>query len=315
MNASVSNRARHARFAYATASAALLSVILSRETHAQSQELSSPAAGTPSCLARIPAESMTRVAVFVSPAVRDSTLRAALPSAANLTQAIADRARALLGAGADTLPEGEPTITWRELQADVVVTGYRDGRVLWRVERDSGGVERPGGAAARLLARALGNAQAAGEAPFFWPEGLPGDSVVFRLELVRPGVDGSGTVRPIQSRVAIPVFSVAAPREEPVVILRPPRVHYPGAPRSASVVGTVILQFIVDTTGRADVSTLRDVWPADRPRLTGELAGYYREFISAVRRALVDARYTPARIGGCPVRQLVRQPFSFKMEQ
>jgi hypothetical protein len=72
------------------------------------------------------------------------------------------------------------------------------------------------------------------------------------------------------------------------------------------------MQFVVDSSGRVDPATLRDLWPADRPRLTGELGGHYRAFLSAVRDGLADARYVPARVGGCATRQLVQQPFEFR---
>jgi hypothetical protein len=63
------------------------------------------------------------------------------------------------------------------------------------------------------------------------------------------------------------------------------------------------------------METVRDLWPADRPRLTGELGRHYRGFLAAATRAMKDARFEPARLGGCPVPQLVAVPFAFKLNR
>ena len=65
------------------------------------------------------------------------------------------------------------------------------------------------------------------------------------------------------------------------------------------VEGTVLAQFVVDTTGRADVSTFTAL------RSDNAL------FTSAVRAALGRMRFLPAEVGGRKVPQLVQQPFQF----
>jgi TonB family protein len=76
---------------------------------------------------------------------------------------------------------------------------------------------------------------------------------------------------------------------------------YPKRLREEGVQGTVIVQFIVDTAGRADMSTFLVV------RATHPL------FAQAVRSFLVRTHYLPAALQGAPVRQLVQQSFDFTL--
>jgi periplasmic protein TonB len=74
---------------------------------------------------------------------------------------------------------------------------------------------------------------------------------------------------------------------------------YPEMLRSAGVEGDVLAQFVVDTTGRADVATLQI------------LQSDHQLFSDAVRKVLPKLRFIPAEVGGTKVRQLVQQPFRF----
>jgi len=74
---------------------------------------------------------------------------------------------------------------------------------------------------------------------------------------------------------------------------------YPAMLKSANVEGEVLAQFVVDTMGRADVSTFKVL------KSTHDL------FTQSVRAALPDMRFTPAEIGGQKVKQMVQQPFTF----
>ena len=76
---------------------------------------------------------------------------------------------------------------------------------------------------------------------------------------------------------------------------------YPEVLRAAGVEGEVYAQFVVTENGRADLQTLRVL------RSTNDL------FLASVRQALTSMRYHPAEIGGKAVRQLVQQPFDFKL--
>jgi periplasmic protein TonB len=77
--------------------------------------------------------------------------------------------------------------------------------------------------------------------------------------------------------------------------------RYPDMLRSANVEGEVLMQFVVDTTGKVDMSQLK------------VLKTSHDLFTNAVRQFLQSARYYPAEIGGRRVKQLVQQPFNFTL--
>jgi TonB family protein len=79
----------------------------------------------------------------------------------------------------------------------------------------------------------------------------------------------------------------------------PPR--YPEQLRAANIGGSVIGKFVVDTTGHADMRTF-EVIKSD-----------HEQFTVAVREALPDMRFNPARVGGRVVKQLVQMPFTFSL--
>lgn len=87
--------------------------------------------------------------------------------------------------------------------------------------------------------------------------------------------------------------------------------RYPGSAAPAypiemlkqGVQGSVMTQYVVDTTGFADTTSLH-ILHTTNP-----------EFAEAVRAALPFMRFFPAKVGEKKVRQLVEQEFSFKIEQ
>jgi protein TonB len=90
--------------------------------------------------------------------------------------------------------------------------------------------------------------------------------------------------------------------EKPVMAVPgSPSPRYPDILKSAGVEGEVVVAFVVDTTGRADVSSLKIL------KSTHEL------FAAAVRTALPSMRFLPAEVGGHKVKQLVQQPFVFNI--
>lgn len=77
--------------------------------------------------------------------------------------------------------------------------------------------------------------------------------------------------------------------------------RYPDMLRSANVEGEVLVQFVVDTTGRAEMGTFK------------VLKSSHDLFTNSVRQALSAMRFYPAEIGGRKVKQLVQQPFTFSL--
>ncbi len=76
---------------------------------------------------------------------------------------------------------------------------------------------------------------------------------------------------------------------------------YPAELIKKGVEGAVVTNFVVDTTGRADTSSLTIV-DATHPL-----------FVASVREALPGMRFSPASIQGHKVRQLVEQRFQFRI--
>jgi TonB family protein len=97
---------------------------------------------------------------------------------------------------------------------------------------------------------------------------------------------GSATAPPAE--IAPPALAVGSPMPE-----------YPASLRPEGVSGGVLAEFVVDSTGHADVSTL-EVLHSDN-----------RLFTAAVRKALPNMRFIPAESSGHRVPQRLQMPFSF----
>lgn len=82
-----------------------------------------------------------------------------------------------------------------------------------------------------------------------------------------------------------------------------PTPEYPEMLKSAGVEGQVLAQFVVDTSGRADISSFK------------VLKSDHESFTDAVKRALPRMRFYPAEIGGHKVKQLVQEPFVFNLSK
>jgi protein TonB len=79
--------------------------------------------------------------------------------------------------------------------------------------------------------------------------------------------------------------------------------EYPDMLRSANVEGEVLAQFVIDTTGKADVSSFK------------VLKSTNDAFTDAVKRALPRMRFFAAEIGGRKVKELVQEPFAFNLNK
>jgi TonB family protein len=76
---------------------------------------------------------------------------------------------------------------------------------------------------------------------------------------------------------------------------------YPESLLKKRIEGSVIVQYVVDTTGKADTATFRVVWAT------------HTDFAASVRRTLPFMRFHPAIMNNHRVAQLVQQPFVFKI--
>jgi len=269
------------------------------------------------CLDSIPASAMRPEVVYLTNdwtflrRMDDTTIR---PSIDLVTQAVAGDIRHTLGASADRVPSGPGVPAWRELREGVAVVWRRDGSFTVRVAPNRIPEVWPGHAGGTLILRALDSLRRADELPP--PIGMVGDSVSFALSYDVSEHDSAGSVVPHLLRIGFPVFVTAAPWEEQVHTLRGGRApRYPAEWRLRNVTAVVQAQFIVDVSGRAVEGSFRDLLPGDASTGGDESRRAYKDFVRAVAEWLPEARFSPARIGGCVVRQLVQQPFTFELTQ
>jgi len=89
--------------------------------------------------------------------------------------------------------------------------------------------------------------------------------------------------------------------EEKPSILSGPQLVYPDLLRQAGIQGRVIVQVIVDTTGRAEPNSIK-VLQSPNPG-----------FDQPAKNYVLKALYRPARVHGRAVRVLVNQPIDFKV--
>jgi len=87
--------------------------------------------------------------------------------------------------------------------------------------------------------------------------------------------------------------------EENAEILTGPLPAYPDLLRQAGIQGKVLLEAVVDTTGRVPAQSIVVV-TATNPA-----------FIAPARQALLATLFRPAMVGGKPVRMRVRIPYEF----
>lgn len=78
-----------------------------------------------------------------------------------------------------------------------------------------------------------------------------------------------------------------------------PKPRYPAVLESSGIAGEVQAQFVVVESGRADIDTFKVL------RSSNDL------FTQAVKNVLPRMHFSPALIGGKPVKQLVQQSFQF----
>lgn len=98
------------------------------------------------------------------------------------------------------------------------------------------------------------------------------------------------------------VSDVSAVDRAPRIIGRAMEPRYPPALRAAGIQGHVLAEFVVDTLGHAELTTLRF------PELANPLFG------DAVRDALARYRFTPGEVSRRKVRTRVAVPFDFRLE-
>lgn len=116
---------------------------------------------------------------------------------------------------------------------------------------------------------------------------------------IAKGVVG-GTPQPVNNDQTYFEFQV---EKQVAPLPNQPTPRYPDMLRSANVEGKVLAQFVVDTTGRAEMSTFK------------VLESSHDLFTNAVKANLANMRFYPAEVGGHKVKQLVQMPFVFSLNK
>jgi len=88
--------------------------------------------------------------------------------------------------------------------------------------------------------------------------------------------------------------------DEPPVLLAGPPLGYPDVLRRTGTTGTVTVQLVIDTLGRAEPGSL-------------VLQSSHPGFEAAARAYVLGALFRPGRMRGRAVRVLVRLPISFTL--
>lgn len=123
-----------------------------------------------------------------------------------------------------------------------------------------------------------------------------------------PVRDGGGRATPVQLEEEGPPVDgspVFVASELDIEVERDPASagpRYPELLRASNTEGSVIAEWIVDTTGRADSASFRVVTSS------------HPLFTTAVRECLAGMKFRPAELSGQRVRQLVRQEFRFQLQ-
>jgi len=134
----------------------------------------------------------------------------------------------------------------------------------------------------------------------------------------RAGTPTTGAVSPSTPPTTQPAYfeyQVDAP-----VQLAPggARLTYPIAQRAAGIEATVLAQFIVGADGVVEAGSFRLVkattsGPGGVPGSSSPDDPNVTAFAAAVRDAVAASQYTPGKLRGTPVRQVVQQPFVFAL--
>ena len=251
----------------------------------------------------------THQSVYLRASIADSDRSALTAQTDLMAQQLAESMRASMGASPDSLADGDKTVGVGSVPTVLIVIARPDGSVQRRASSMTGDTT-----AAAILLRAFDTARANGDALLVWPDGYGADSIIVRLELLSLPVKHEGSLM-VQygAHPAFGVFRLSVLTFVPA-LAKPnnPDPVYPFVDQLHRVGGTLMLQFVVDTNGRAEPETMHDVWPPNRPKLTGDLLRYYERFVEASERAVATWKFSPAHMGSCLVKQIVQMPIRYK---
>ena len=261
------------------------------------------------CTSRIPVSEMAPVVVYAYVDIPTDTVSLRIrPAAQVLVARIARNVRTAFGAGSDGPSPGEPRVRWQGVNGEIHLIAHRDGRLIWTApEGDSLYTS-----AIRAVASALRAVTDSG-GRLAWPDSIAADSAHFTISLHAPILNRDGFGSSPKLDRAEPLFQVMQPWIELARPIPGAAPILPQLPKAGWPDAVLPYTFFVDASGRADAGTARELRRADHPPRTGAEGRYYDAFARSIRDFLKTAQFEPARIGGCPVSQTVRQSFDFRL--
>ena len=126
------------------------------------------------------------------------------------------------------------------------------------------------------------------------------DTTSFRI--TGPGIRAPGLGGPSRGIESGSAIDEALVDRTPRLLPGAPDPRYPNSLRSSGMSGQVVVRFVIDTLGRAELGTLTTV------EATHVL------FAESVREALGRFRFTPGEAAGRKVRTMVQIPFTFALK-
>lgn len=249
---------------------------------------------------------LTRVTLYQHLWVRD-TNAAIVAQVALLSQRIAEVARAALGGASDTaLAAADSFGTWKdelkELPFKIVL--HRDAPSTWSVNHPADTVNRK---LTALYARVLQSIPP-DSLWILWPDGETRDSIPFSIEVMSNYRHQGEAIR----QSSFPIATAKSMQFVDAQLTHQAIPHYPDDARLEGISARVLLQFVIDTNGRADPNSIRVIEPSPAVLDTSRFAHFYREFIDVSRDVVVRNRYAPARYGACLVKEGVRVPLAYQ---
>ncbi len=239
-----------------------------------------------------------------------AALRTELDSLLARTAARLRRDLSLAFASVDSLAAPvDAQLDWRDINTALFVTlRSDDGPRLYhrpRSPQDRASVH----AGAEAIRRALEAVLRDPATRFRWPDGTAKALWSMSLGFTASPVSVATDV----ARPGAVVFSAPTPIPQGARVLRSAMPRYPASERASGMEASVRFQFVIDTMGRVDTSTVRESWPVGTPRQVGERGERYRRFVDAARAVLPSLQFAPATMAGCRVPTTVQQSFEFRL--
>ncbi|HEV7837232.1 MAG TPA: energy transducer TonB [Gemmatimonadaceae bacterium] len=124
---------------------------------------------------------------------------------------------------------------------------------------------------------------------------MDGDAIQEFLDMVYKGVRAATNLSDADLTRMGPIV------EKAIALAKPVNFVYPRTARMAGLSGSALVQFVVDTTGRA------------KPESIKCLQATYKDFADAAQAVVRDMEFTPASLDGHKIEQLVQYPIDFKL--